>query len=154
MASFKDVIANIEVNELSVLAHVDETWMQGRTVYGGMQSAIAVKAMRVALKNVSCDAPLRSLQVTFVGPISAGQVEATATILRKGKSATQVQASIFEDGSLRLVAIGIFGDSRASEISDVPIAPSCKRLLNETKEVPFVSGLMPAFIQNFVVRPA
>ncbi len=147
-------MANAELNETCVQVEVDETWMQGRTIYGGMQSAIAVKAMRAALNQVSCDAPLRSLQVTFIGPISSGVVVSNATILRKGKSATQVQATIIEEGTLRLMAIGIFGDSRPSEIEDIPMAPSCLRTFEETKEVAFVSGLMPAFIQNFVVRPA
>lgn len=154
MASFKDVMASAVVNESTVEVVVDDTWMQGRTVYGGMQSAIAIKAMRAVLEQVDCDAPLRSLQVTFIGPISAGQVQSSATILRQGKSATQVQASVYEEGTLRLMAVGIFGHTRPSEIIDVPTAPACKRLFEETSEVPFVSGLMPAFIQNFVVRPA
>ncbi len=154
MTSFKEIMIAAEISGSSVLVHVDETWMQGRTVYGGMQAAIAVKAMRVVLDAVACDAPLRSLQVTFIGPISAGAIEAKATILRKGRSATQVQASIFEDGSLRLMAIGIFGDSRSSEISDIPLASQCGKSLEESEEESFVAGLMPDFLQNFIVRPA
>ena len=46
---------------------IPDDWAQGRSVFGGLQAAFAVRAMRT----LEPAAPLRSLQVTFVAPIAA-----------------------------------------------------------------------------------
>ena len=46
---------------------VPPDWAQGRSIFGGLQAAFAVRAMRSI---VDPAVPLRSLQVTFIGPAS------------------------------------------------------------------------------------
>ena len=57
---------------------VPADWAQGRSIFGGLQAAFAVRAMRAI---VDPAIPLRSLQVTFIGP-AAGTLHTTATVLR------------------------------------------------------------------------
>src|SRR5262249_60793476 len=61
-----------------------EDWMQGRSVFGGLQAAVALAAMRTLVP----DAPLRTLQMAFVAPVGARDLRARAATLRAGKSAT------------------------------------------------------------------
>ena len=61
--------------------HVPETWMQGRTTYGGLTAALCLQAAMPT----SGGRQIRSAQVAFVGPVS-GDVECTATLLREGKN--------------------------------------------------------------------
>ena len=59
-------------------------WTQGRAVFGGLQGALMLHAMRGL---VPAELPVRTLQVTFVAPPSGNQLVARASILRQGKSA-------------------------------------------------------------------
>ena len=43
---------------------VPEDWLQGRTLFGGLQAVVGLAAMRT----LAPAAPLRSLQVTFLAP--------------------------------------------------------------------------------------
>ncbi|WP_460231302.1 thioesterase family protein [Aurantivibrio plasticivorans] len=146
MNKFSEIIGAAQWQGDSVTFNVTEDWGQGRTVFGGMQGAMAVTAMRGVLGN---DVPLRSLQVTFIGPVFFGDVTVNAKVLRQGKSATQVQAEIYDDGKLRLIAVGIFGTDRPSELADVPTAEPAKRGRDESHRVKYVEGMMPAFTQHF-----
>lgn len=72
-------------------ATVTEDWLQGRSAFGGIQAAIGIRAMRA---RVPSDMPLRTLQVTFLAPVPAGQVTVRTTCLRMGRSAIHVEASL------------------------------------------------------------
>jgi len=126
---------------------IPDDWAQGRSAFGGLQAAFAVRAMRT----LEPTAPLRSLQVTFVAPI-AGRMHATATLLRRGSSATQVEARIrADDGTIACIAIGVFGTARPSKIALVPATPP--PLSNPgAPELPFIPNVTPAFIQHFRAR--
>ncbi|MEN8664607.1 MAG: acyl-CoA thioesterase domain-containing protein, partial [Polycyclovorans sp.] len=45
-------------------------WAQGRTVFGGLQTALAVRGLMGLAPD---DAPLRALQVTFIAPLPVGE---------------------------------------------------------------------------------
>lgn len=134
MATFDDALAGT----------VGADWMQGRSVFGGLQAAIGVRAMRAVL--AADDVPLRTLQVTFVAPIAAGGVRATARVLRAGRSATHVEARIGD----AMVAIGVFGRARASTARVVPVRPPV--VAGAPVELRHVAGESPAFLQHFRAR--
>jgi acyl-CoA thioesterase len=125
----------------AALADVGDDWMQGRSVFGGLQAALALRAMRTLVPEM----PLRTLQVTFVAPVGAGDMRASAKILRAGKNATQVEARIGGDDTLAL-AVAVFGTARDSIVRvGVPTAAAA----GAGTPVPFVQGLWPNFIQHF-----
>ncbi len=128
-------------------AAVDDTWLQGRSVFGGLQAAIAVKAMRAL---VAPDVPLRTLQVTFAAPIPAGEVMARASVLRQGKSATQVEARLGRGSESQCVALGVFGASRASSVRVLPKAPPPPA--GKPIEFHFVAGVTPNFTRYLPMR--
>jgi acyl-CoA thioesterase len=122
-------------------------WMQGRSVFGGLQIAFALQAMRELVPEV----PLRTLQATFVAPV-AGSVRARAQVLRTGKSATHVEARLGDDGSTQTIVIGVFGTARSSQVSRVPAPRSLDASEPAKFEVPFGTSGGPSFLQHFRAR--
>lgn len=127
---------------------VGEDWLQGRSVFGGLQAAIAVAAMR---GQVAAELPLRTLQMTFIAPVGQGEVRAVARLLRSGKSAVHVQARLEDPaGELLALAIGVFGSGRASRVQRRPeLAPAPTQA---PVVLPFLPGVTPNFMQHFKVR--
>lgn len=95
------------------LVTATEDWSQGRTLYGGMTTALcAVVAQRV-MPNLP---PLRSAQVSFVGP-SSGQLRLQAATLRQGKSASIVSVDCASETGLAARALFTYGADRDSRIT-------------------------------------
>ena len=68
------IVAALRAGNLDKHAvEVDDQWTQGRTLFGGLQAALLVRAMRSHLAP-DPELPLRSLQVVFVGPVMPGRV--------------------------------------------------------------------------------
>lgn len=126
---------------------VGDDWLQGRSVFGGLQAAIAVAAMRGC---VAAELPLRTLQMTFIAPIPGGSVRAVAQLLRSGKSAVHVQARLEdEDGGLLALVIGVFGSARESRVERIVAPPVA--VAGTSTPLPFMPGVTPNFMQHFKV---
>jgi acyl-CoA thioesterase len=125
-------------------ATVTEDWLQGRSAFGGLQAALAVRAMR---ELVPTNMPLRSLQVTFLSPVPAGEVEVRATCLRQGRSAIHIEASLCDGAQVLCRVLGVFGMARSSALDFQPEQTPMQG--TSAKELPYVEGRMPAFTQHF-----
>jgi acyl-CoA thioesterase len=124
---------------------VGEDWLQGRSLFGGIQSAIALRAMR---RLVHPDVPLRVLQTAFVAPVAAGRVGVVARVLRTGKNVTQVEARIVNGAETAALVVGVFGQARASRVEVVPKAEVVgDEAHDESGPPPTV-----AFAQHFEIR--
>jgi acyl-CoA thioesterase len=131
----------------AVEADVGEDWLQGRSVFGGLQAAIGVAAMRT---RVDATVPLRTLQVTFVAPVPAGPVRAEARVLRSGKSATQVEARLVDGSETLALLVGVFGVPRSSAIAHAPSRPAIAG--EQRLRFPYLPGVVPAFTRHFVAH--
>lgn len=125
---------------------VTADWLQGRTVFGGLQAAVAVQAMRGLVP----DTPLRTLQGTFLAPVPQGVLTAQARVLRTGKSATHVEARIVEGEATLALLVGVFGAPRASGVTVTPRQPPVAA--GPAIDFLYAPGLTPAFTQHFKVR--
>jgi acyl-CoA thioesterase len=121
--------------------------MQGRSTFGGLQAAFAVRAMRT---QVDAAIPLRSLQATFVGPV-AGRMQVQAMVLRTGANTMHVEARVSGKDGLAMIAIAVFGKARSSAVSITPVQPAVERP-SKPMEMPYIPGLAPAFLQHFKAR--
>ncbi|HKY91028.1 MAG TPA: thioesterase family protein, partial [Nevskiaceae bacterium] len=127
-----------------------DLWLQGRTVFGGLQAAVLVRAMRA---HCGPDVPLRSLQISFVAPVPAGRVLVTTRLLRQGKSVSHVEARITLDGQDACVGVGIFGAARESKLAIVPSRPlATAKPEADSKPLPFIPGRSPAFAEHVEMR--
>jgi acyl-CoA thioesterase len=142
-----EVLDSIMRREGGCTVSVPDDWMQGRSVFGGLQVALGLRALRDA---VPADLPLRVLQTTFVAPVT-GSVEIDARVLRAGKGTTHAEARLVDRGETTTIVVGVFGRGRPSKAELVPQLP---RLASdhEAIEFPFVRGISVAFAQHYKMR--
>ncbi|MGP1283238.1 MAG: thioesterase family protein [Parasphingopyxis sp.] len=88
------------------------TWMQGRTAYGGLSAALGLHAAQQSEEGLP---PLRSAQISFIGPL-AGAVTITTKLLRRGRTAAFIQSDIHSEKGLGLRAIYVFMQALESEV--------------------------------------
>lgn len=100
-----------------VHAEVPPDWLQGRAVYGGLSTALCLAATRMQVGDLP---PLRSAQITFVGPASSA-VEIAPNVARRGKSTTFVTADMHSERGLATRATFCFGASRDSRLYDIDL---------------------------------
>jgi len=102
--SLPQILADARSGNDELTALIPDTWMQGRTAYGGLTAAIALEA---ALRSQPDLPPLRSAQIAFVGPL-AGEVTVKTELLRRGRTAAFIEANVYGDGKLGLKALFVF----------------------------------------------
>lgn len=150
MISLSTLLAGARVEGGNLTAEIADDWLQGRSLFGGLQVALALRAMR----NLVPDVVLRTLQATFVAPVPAGRVTVRAKILRSGKSATHVEARIVApaaDGEATLaLVVGVFGAPRSSAVAARPVQPEVAA--GKVIELRYVPGVTASFTQHFAVR--
>ncbi|UVE19345.1 thioesterase family protein [Pseudomonas sp. LS44] len=129
---------------------VPGSWGQGRAGFGGLAAALVYEAMRA---RVPAERPVRSLAITFVGPLTVDvPVSFEVEVLREGKAVSQVLGRAVQDGQVVTLVQGSFGGSRESVI-DVPAEPAPQmRPAAECSELPYLKGVTPEFTQHLAMR--
>lgn len=119
---------------------IPDSWMQGRSTYGGLQAVIAAQAMQELADGL----PIRTLQGTLIEPIE-GEVQCQAQLLRSSKNTRQIEARLIQNGQTHASFIGIFGRARESIVNWTR-----PRQIEADKEQiwPYIEGLSPTFLQN------
>jgi acyl-coenzyme A thioesterase PaaI-like protein len=125
---------------------VPDDWLQGRTLFGGLQAAVALAAMRSLVPQ----APLRSLQATFLAPVPGGVVRSRARLLRSGKNTTYVESRIVDGDDTLALFVGVFGLPRPSAVKLIPRQPVV--IPAHSIELPWIAGVTPNFTQHFKAR--
>lgn len=148
MDSFDSIMAAIRPDGDGWSAYGPADWMQGRTLYGGVSAAIALRACELAVPDLP---PLRSAQIAFVGPVPQ-DLRVQTSVLRRGRSVTYMGADILDDGKVVLRAMFAFGAARQSKyLAEAPHAPACPRP-DDSPE--FLRGHRASFMQNIDQRLA
>lgn len=145
MMALSSLLGRAVVNSGTLEVVVTSDWMQGRSVYGGLQTALALRGMRSLVPSM----PVRTLQTNFIAPLSE-HVRAECTVLRQGTNTMQIEAKLFGADGLTTQVLGVFGQSRASKIEvTLPVEEFVDR---PTTTFPFLSGITPNFTQHFDIR--
>jgi acyl-CoA thioesterase len=142
---FSEVLKSVRRDGEAWIATISEDWLQGRSAFGGVQAALAVQVMRELVPET---VPLRSLQVAFIAPIATGTVRMSASILRHGKSVTQIEARLMDGDATACLVIGVFGASRESKLRVLPVRPDVDAM-DKPHVLRYVPGLLPQFTQHF-----
>jgi hypothetical protein len=136
----------VDAGELSL--NVPADWMQGRSVFGGLQAAFALRAMRALVPEV----PLRTLQATFIAPV-AGEMKARARVLRQGKNAAHVEVRLGDGDETQGLMMGVFGAPRSSVVARTVVQPAIDVDPAQVFDKPIgTSGGGPIFASHFGVR--
>ena len=129
---------------------VPALWGQGRATFGGLVAAMLYEAMRL---KVPSGRPVRSLSITFVGPLLMGEAVAfEVEVLREGKSVSQILGRAVQNGAVVAIAQGSFGASRESSVRvEAEPAPAMKAL-EDCQELPYLAGITPEFTRFLAMR--
>lgn len=122
------------------LVEPDASWAQGRSLFGGLLSAAALRGMRRWVPA----RPLRSFQGAFIAP-AFGEIEVDAALLRSGKHLSHAGARVGNEFS----AHATFGHARGSE---VVVPHALAEPMVPGAELSYVPGVTPAFTQHFRYR--
>ena len=124
---------------------VTEDWLQGRSAFGGLSAAMAVRAMH---QHVGEGRPLRSVMTSFVGPLGPGACEITVEELRMGRNVQHLTARVLQDRRVATMVTAAFGAGR-----DEPGVPSAVAFTGAPRtSVPAGLGRrggMPDFLSRF-----
>ncbi len=145
MTRYTELLASLQrQSDQSIDAHIPESWMQGRTTYGGLTAALSLHG---ALGLVD-DIPLRSAQVAFVGPVG-GDVRIKPTLLRRGKNTAFVSVDVVAETGIAAQSIFAFGARRESALhfDDMPMPDG--RAPEEIESFFDKDRPRPGFTQNF-----
>jgi acyl-CoA thioesterase len=152
--SFSSLAAQRRTSPGSTRFVVSDDWLQGRTCYGGLVSALAVVALRDhAGASWPAGVGLRSLQTCFVGPVSPGALDIGVTLLRQGRNLCQVQAQVLQHGQVAAVLLGVFGADRPSALP--PRRPQRPMPAHEAEALPAPPPRpqgAPVFLEHFDLR--
>ncbi len=134
---------------------LDETWMQGRAIYGGLSTALCLDGV---LKQFPDLPPLRSVNVNFIG-LGNEEVYVTCSVLRQGKSVAFIQAELIGEKGLINQTVFTFGANRDSKLDEVYVESkevirpeSARAIFPEQTPAPGEPGGPPAFTQHFETR--
>jgi acyl-CoA thioesterase len=154
---FSQVLASIEpIPGAGFSVTVPPDWLQGRTVFGGMQMALGGRAMRAVLPLQAAAMPLRSAQMTFVGPLLGGTpIRMKAETLRAGKSTVHARCDLMhDDGKVACTVVGIFGGPRESRFVKEMPRPDPGVSAEDANASVVGPPMSPAFQKHFDVRTA
>lgn len=112
MTPLNTILSNARGDAGDLRASIPADWMQGRTSYGGLSSALALHAAQQSQADLP---PLRSALVAFIGPL-AGEVSVRATCLRRGRTAAFIQSDIHGESGLSYRATFVFMQDLPSQI--------------------------------------
>lgn len=145
--SLPAILAAARPTATGLIATIPEEWMQGRTSYGGLSTALALEAARKAADDLP---PLRSTTVNFVGPL-AGAVEVSTRLLRRGRNATWIAAEVSSEAGVGLTATFVFMGPVESSLH-LHDAPPPSGLIAPEEAAPIPAHIGPAFTRNFERR--
>lgn len=121
-------------------------WGQGRATYGGLVAALLCARLRHV---VGEERVLRSATVSFVGPVAVGPAQLSVEVFRSGKSVTQAEARLRQNGEVLCVLLASFGAARESQVVVAPHAPApAYPAPDQCRVMPYMAGLMPEFLQQ------
>lgn len=100
-------------------------WSQGRGVYGGVLLAQVARAAQQRLSEPPTRR-LRSINMSFLAPVSPGEVLLTTSILRSGSAVSHVRVELRQGGESDLCATAelTFGSGRAGVAQPAPPRPA------------------------------
>lgn len=149
LSSFSQAIAWDEIEPGAARGRAVADWSQGRATFGGLVAAIALRQME---RIVDPERSPRSLTVHFIKPLSRGEGICRTEVLRTGKAVTLVASRIEQGPELCCVAHGAFASARESIVQVSPRQPPPLPAPETISELPYIEGIMPAFLQHVRTR--
>ncbi|MEQ1931155.1 MAG: thioesterase family protein, partial [Parvularculaceae bacterium] len=144
---FSELMASLRASGGAFETAITDNWLQGRTTYGGLSAALCLEATLRAFPDLP---PLRSAQISFLGPVG-GTVRIKPEALRRGRNVSFVNADLIgESGGIATRAVFAFGQTRETELA-ADFAPAREFPPPDRLPAPRREG-SPGFALEFDVR--
>ena len=127
---------------------VPADWGQGRTLYGGLNAALAARSARLHDADLG---PLRALQIAFIAP-AAGQLTYVPAVLRRGRSVSFVGVDCLGTDGLAARVILTHGRARETGLRGSRLGAPELPAPGDCPEVPLTPGVTPAFLRYVELR--
>lgn len=125
-------------------------WGQGRAIFGGLIAGLQYEVMRA---KVPAGRALRSLAITFVGPVAPDvPVSFEVQVLREGKSVSQLLGQALQGGEVMTLVQASFGAARVSQVSVAAEPAPVFKHWDECQQVPYIKGVTPEFMRHLALR--
>ena len=129
---------------------IPATWAQGRASFGGLVAALAYEVM---CAKVPAGRPVRSLAITFVGPVAPDvPVCFEAEVLREGRAVSQMALRATQDGQVVTLMQGSFGAARVSTVDVAPVPAPTIKAAEQCQELPYIRNVTPEFTRYLAMR--
>ncbi|MDI9246240.1 thioesterase family protein [Marinobacter sp. CHS3-4] len=129
---------------------IPPSWGQGRATFGGLTAALLFERMADV---VAEGRPMRSMQVSFVGPVKSDEpASLNAEILREGKAVSQAMGRIEQGDQPQLVAFASFGGGRDSSVAVDPLPAPDAPPPEECQPLSYIKNVTPEFTQHIEMR--
>jgi acyl-CoA thioesterase len=144
MTDLATLLGEAEPAEAGFRLTIPESWHQGRTGYGGFSATLALACAQLVGGGLP---PLRSAQISFVGPLY-GLIAARARVLRRGKNATWAAVELLRGDEVGLTASFVFMGPVESDLHLNECAlPAALVPLEEARAL-VPGGHSPAFLRT------
>lgn len=131
------------------LTEIPQDWTQGRTTFGGLLAAVAIRGLQTGAQG----RPLRSFLMDYVSPTAPGPLTVEVEVLRVGRSLLHTRATLAQEGQMRAVLLGAFGEARDTKLrQEGSTAPKSELPPEQLVRLPYIEGAMPAYTQHFDYR--
>jgi acyl-CoA thioesterase len=131
------------------VAEIPQDWTQGRTTFGGLLAAVAIRGLQTAAQG----RPLRSFLMDCVAPTLPGELRVQVEVLRVGRSLSHARATLSQENQTRAVLLATFGNARDTKLKlDAASAPKSDLPPDQLVRLPYIEGAMPAYTQHFDYR--
>jgi len=130
---------------------VDDSWGQGRSVFGGLTTAMVLTYIESQATLKDCD--LRTINIHFCGSATEGELcELKYKILSEGRSVIQVEGQLLQNGAVKTQVIACFGRQRVSGIGVTQPPMLFEKIPEEAMKMPFIKGVAPGFVEYLDTR--
>ncbi|MFZ5442148.1 MAG: thioesterase family protein, partial [Myxococcota bacterium] len=132
----------------SAKAVLPDGWQQGRGLYGGLVTALLVRA----LEDSTPERPLRSLTAELCGPVQPGEVTVELDPLRAGNAVTTTAVRLVQGGEVQAHGVGVMGKPRPVEHRAFSLPPPELKPWREVEVLPVEPPFGPDFARYFEYR--
>jgi acyl-CoA thioesterase len=125
---------------------IPQNWSQGRTIFGGILTAMIVRAIKSEVEDMRL---LRFICTSFVNPMKPDEnfvIEVNK--LQEGQTITQIEGRAIQDGKIIAVVLTGFGVLRESSIEISNIEPPEVQPPEHGIMIPYIPDISPQFLQN------
>lgn len=138
------------IDPLRYVAVIPDGWQQGRGAFGGLVLSVLLRAMMGAEPDAR--RAVRSVSGDVCAPVLPGPVEVEVTVLRRGRTLTNLDARMVRDGEVLARASAVLSEARSLHLEATPDAPPAACDWKSIEAVPVAPPFAPVFTQHFEFR--